>query len=53
MNDDEYQLAPNSNLFIKERQQKLWKRGYEHKFTDKGIKIYETPINNVQLTIYQ
>lgn len=55
MDEEEYQLAPNSNLFQRDRQRQLWDRGFTHKFSqDKSIpKPRELPINNVIINYYR
>ncbi|MET0637136.1 MAG: patatin-like phospholipase family protein [Chitinophagaceae bacterium] len=53
MNEGEYGLAPNGNLFIRERQKQLFEKGYTRTFTsNKALGIKTQEINNVKITIF-
>jgi hypothetical protein len=52
MNDTEFELAPQSLLFIKERQQELWERGRNHKFSINKAVTPTEKIGEVTLVLF-
>ncbi len=52
MDDSEYELAPQSLLFIKEKQQELWKKGSTHIFSINKAVAPTEKLNGIKLILF-
>ena len=53
MSQAEYDLAPQSLLFVKKKQKALWESGYKHQFAiNKAVRVLNEKIKGVTVTTY-